>query len=276
MIQLESMKHKINLFLISTLWLLAIILGASFLINTQFGFNIFSAAHWQYLGGLQASGANIDKLFYVFMGGSLILAIFGLFLLIHPMPRKINMNTEPAQKPDAINIIPNIPNTPDMVRPPRLTIEKTNNYMSAKSDNLQSSSELNKIDYSSDIQKIFTDAKYIIKKPPKILLVKPVLFAVGADEVLWIGCQNTKISDFEVALNKVESIFTETLEDIKITIKPFIIDDQASSDKINVYKSVDELRHDVPENRQISDSETEDFQAYSDYIDTVSDYLSKL
>ena len=227
------------------------------------------------MGTLQASGTPIDKLFYILLAGSVILTIVGLILLIHPFPRKINMDAHFLTKPDLeITEKENKKSDQslDMVRPPRLNIALPNNYMVAKSDNIK----IDTTDYTDELNKIFTDAGYVLKSAPIILNIKTILFAIGSDEALWIGAQNVSDTDFENIINRIDDIFSETLEDIKITINPFIIDNNKTSNKIKVYKSVGDLQAELPENRKLSDTEQEDFEAFSEYIDTVSDYLKKL
>lgn len=132
-----------------------------------------------------------------------------------------------------------------------------------------------------DIEQIFKSAGYLIKKAPRIGGIRPALFAIGSDETLWIGGVGMEPSRMANAVDKLDTIFTETLEDIKITINSFIInpkiDNPADMVGIEQFDSVNALRDymDSHKNRELPPSEAEDFDAYSEYIDTVADYFNK-
>lgn len=279
MIKFKHMKNKITHFLIGILWILAILLGSSFVFNIKFGFNIFNSAHWKYLGQLQASGQQIDKLFYILLAGSIIITIIGLYLLTHQPKRNIIMDAHYAQKKTAHPAIDTKPFSPGIMRPPRLNLEKANNYMAAENNqpNLkQNTSPINIKNNSKELEELFKSSGYTVKKPPKIKNITPVLFAIGAKETLWIGGQNIDLNEFNDAVNKIKSVFIETLEDIKIKVNPFILDENLEYDLIKIYNSIDELKSELPTNPTLKDSDTEDFEAYSEYIDTVSNYLGNI
>jgi len=274
------MKKQINHFLLGIIWLLATALGASFLFNTKFGFNIFSGAHWQYFAQLQATGEHINTWFYILIILTIFITIVGLYLFMNPRFRKINMDLHNAppldQKP-----VPVLSQTnaiePNNMRPPRLNLEKTNDYIIAENTqtNIITTNKPVK-NNSGEISEIFKSAGYTVKKPPKINGAELSLCAIGANESIWIGCENIDVQKFQDIINRLESVFTETLEDIKININSFMIDENATSDTIKIYKTIAELRKKLPENEKITDEDRENFDAYSEYIDTVTDYLSKL
>ena len=121
---------------------------------------------------------------------------------------------------------------------------------------------------------------FIVKKKPKISGFTPNLFALGADEIIWIGGVDCDIDKLNKAIERLESTFEETLEDITIIVNAFLIDTVGkynSDDRIHIFHSIDELKQYISENpgNPIDDSNREDFDAYSDYIDTVLTLLYK-
>ena len=83
------------------------------------------------------------------------------------------------------------------------------------------------------------------------------------------------------AMERLNSVFTDTLEDIVIRINGFVIDARGpvpDGANIHVFDSLDAVRTymDAHRNRTMTDAERDDFGAYSEYIDTVSNYLNKV
>ncbi len=112
----------------------------------------------------------------------------------------------------------------------------------------------------------------------------PNLFAIAPNEIIWIGAVDTDIDKLQSAINRLENIFTETLEDIKININAFLVDTkntQPASDSIFVFKSIEELKTFVTElppawPNDMSNAEQENFDAYSEYIDTIIQYVKNM
>ena len=96
------MTKNFDRFLLGILWLLAVMLAACFWFNTMFAFNLFSAAHWRYLAGLQASQITVSGWFYISLVITIGLALVGTNMLMRPRLRKIrfirvtNPTTPPA------------------------------------------------------------------------------------------------------------------------------------------------------------------------------------
>ncbi|HNY25076.1 MAG TPA: hypothetical protein PKJ33_00805 [Alphaproteobacteria bacterium] len=304
------MNKRIDRFLLGLLWLLAMTLGANFWFTTRFGFNIFLVSHWKYLGEIQAAGSEIEPLFYISLVVFAFLTVFGLFMLVRTKLRKITFDTgkesslektvvveTPVIKMSEIVIPEKKENVLSPVRPPRLSIPVTPNYSVPKNqNNLRPDVPVNNIPEiptqvknktvsgieTSEIEEIFKQSGYLVKKPSRIAGFLPDLFAIGADEVLWVGGIGSNPNEMSNALEKLKAIFKDTLEDIDINVKSFIIsDDNASTDdfaSIEKFASVQELRDYMGKNksREIQNSEQEDFEAYSEYIDTVADYFNKL
>lgn len=74
------MNKQIEHILLGLLWLLAATLGTTFWLNTNFGFNIFSAQHWEYLSYLQAARTPVRPMFYISLVIAMLIAIAGLYM----------------------------------------------------------------------------------------------------------------------------------------------------------------------------------------------------
>lgn len=252
------MRNRIDTILLGLLWLLAATLGTSFWMNTRFGFNIFSAQHWQYLAYLQASHTPVQTLFYVSLTLALIIMVVGLYMLVRPRLRKIRIprrhvadttktshphrnlhlasTPQPASTASTVDIIAGEPaprpvaapqTTPPPMRPPRLNIPTMNAiHVAPMPSNIaptESVSPQNTAHVSDALRKMFTDAGYVIKSNPKIGPVRPDLFAIGTNENLWIGAVGIKTTDMRTAVNRLAQVFSDTLDDIEININAFVI-----------------------------------------------------
>lgn len=298
------MRKQIDHFLLGLLWLLAITLGACFWFNTKYGFNIFSLPHWQYLGQMQASRVAIMPGFYISMIIIVVLMIGGLYMIVRPRFRKINFahqpqEKQPAQRPELPQEVPTtVPVTStapaaytSSARPPRLTIPASNHATPRPAVTQApittqipttpiSAPAATPVDFTR-IEDIFKSNGYTVKKTPRIGGFKPALFAIGSDENLWIGGVGIEPERLYEAMEKLNNIFVETLEDITINIHGFIIKPKitASSqmDGMMQFDSENALGEymNSHRNRELTDGENEDFAAYSEYIDTVADYFGK-
>ena len=303
------MRNRLNNILIGLLWLLAVSLGASFWFNTKYGFNIFSIQHWQYLAYMQASGQPVKTSFYVSLLLVVIIAIFGLYQLLQPRYRKIAMPvfdrtrsqeqpkiepesqasvaTQPVQPENAPETKPNdvvqIPvSKTEPVRPPRLNIP-TVTRTSAPAPRVPLISKQDaKIDPEqeyADIHEIFTSAGFVYKGSPRIKNMQTSVIAIGTNEVLWIGATGVSSAEMRHAVDTLNSVFSDTLEDIEININAFIVDATDKSDNsIRYFETVDDLRAFINEHPNVppTEDEIENFDAYSAYIGTVVDYIGKI
>ncbi len=298
------MRNRTNNILIGLLWLLAISLGTSFWFNTQYGFNIFSLQHWQYLAYMQASGQPVKSGFYISFLIIVIIAVLGLYKLLQPknhgsiMPTRDNLQ-RPAQPQQSIQPIiqetkpievstpqePAAPTMPGMVRPPRLNIPAVTRTTAPTprvplTATAPSTPKVDPEQEYADIHEIFTSAGYVYKGSPRIKNVQTSVIAIGTDEVLWIGATGVSTPDMQRAIDTLNGVFADTLDDIEININAFIIGatDNVDNSSIMRFASVDELRAFINEhkNTQPDEDEQENFDAYSGYIGTVVDYIGKI
>lgn len=300
------MKKIFEHFLLSLLLTISVFLGLLFWLNTKFGFNMFDMSHWNNLAQLQASHSNIDKNFYISFGVAFFVWIAGLFLINRRHGDKKTSPQQPVPNPTVNYVAPQnaepqnipMPNI-NLARPPKLNLPKniaeiaaqqnamrqtnpslqqpTNNYMPQQ----QSAQTVQQNPYNAPIAEIFNTNSYLVKPTPTISGFTPNLFAIGNGEHLWIGGVDSDINALQNAINKLQSVFNDTLEDIPITIHAFLIDNMkryTSTNNIMVFYSLDELRNFVAAHpaQPIADDERDNFNAYSDYINTIIQYIKNI
>ena len=300
------MKNKLDNILLSILWLSASTLVTCFWFNIKFGFNIFSGAHWRHLAYMQANQTPVNTTFYISVIASVAITIAGLYTLIRPRIRKITLPVRdthkptPVKKPTQRTIQTPAPTpapkpitsagTPP--RPPRLNLgttllNQTQNFTAPAPATptppvSQTTMHTTQTNNWSEISEIFEQAGYTLKKAPKISGLQTSLFAIGTDENLWIGAVGVETSSMQKAIDSVQQIFSDTLDDIIINVHGFVIAPRDKSGTPNheilTFDSMDSLRNYMSNHKNISpsDDEIENFEAFSSYISTVIEYLGKM
>ena len=307
------MRDKLNNILLGLLWMLAVTLGACFWFNTRFGFNIFSSAHWQYLAYMQAANASVSPMFYISLALIIIVAIVGLYFFIRPRFRRIRFarpgnatgqkkSTRP--EPEKTQIAParatdNTAYTVDIMRgetqtapatprpaytaprPPRLNLDAGGGFNATASTTptTPTPAETQTREYP-EIREIFENAGYTVKKTPTIEGLRPAVIAIGTDEQMWIGAVDVENKRLRAVMDRFASVFADTLDGIEIDIHGFIVapNNAIAGDGILTFENVDGLRRYIaahPNTAPQSDGERESFDAYSEYIDTVLNYIGK-
>lgn len=300
------MKYRIDNMLLGLLWLLVITLVACFWFNTMFGFNLFIGAHWQYLAYLQAAQTPIKPSFYISLIIISAVMICGLYLIMRPRFRKIRLpimriNTRkkvmsipdvPATQPAPVHTsTPAVMNTP--ARPPRLNAatlggmptmagnSATQQPNAARTATPPAPSGPSDIEIAQ-ITEIFKSAGYTTKNPPRINGNRMSLLAIGTNETLWLGAHGIATTDMRHAIDKLNDVFSDTLDDIYINVNGFVIGapDAATAefDDILMFNDVDGLREYITAhpNAPLPDDDNGNFDAYSEYIDTVINYIGKI
>lgn len=290
------MKKHIETILSSVLLGTSVLLGLSFWLNIKFGFNLFYAAHWDELAKLQASHIKIDTGFYISIGIAIFIFIFGLYLIFRPRLRKIftNKSNENINVSQPIYIRQKTDTKTEtlspiyLTKPPKLNLPKNAATFMAQHHSTQqpvaqeAHKEPNRITlYDEQLSKIFSDAMYLVKPNIKIAGFTSNLLAIGKDEILWIGGVDCDINIFKKAIDKLKSVFTDTLEDIPINVFPFILDTKKiydSDENIMVFHNIEDVQNTISQNPNPKDSDTdqENFDAYSDYIDTIIQYVKNI
>jgi hypothetical protein len=169
-------------------------------------------------------------------------------------------------------------------------------------------------DMDKTLADIFESAGYIVKKPLRVGGLRLNLFAIGYGETLHLGLADPhggeiaateggeskwRSADGEFtspvwrisqAAEKIRGLFLETLDDsIQITIKTFVVMNGANITNRELLEKVWEAMgvavFDSPEslqefaqsdkNQPAPEEEQEDFDAYSEYMDTIASYFNK-
>ncbi len=317
------MKNKIERLLISLLLGISVLLGLTFWLNTIFGFNLFFKEHWDTLAKLQTEHIAISSGFYISIGVAIFIFVFGLCFIYVPVIKSAykkaatktpSVPTQPAiptqnasapvsqqtisKQPDSnadiqtteqIPIpIPQNTNIPAS-RPPRLNLPSNMAQIVAQQAASQNQPEsmspkdLHK-QFDPVLAQMFAEGGYVVKPNPIIAGFTPNLFAIAPNEIVWMGAINADINKLQMAIDKLQSVFRETLESIPIHVNTFLLDttnQQTSSDSIHVVHSMDELKAFVselpPAWPKDADEDTKDnFDSYSEYIDTMIQYIKTM
>ncbi len=295
------MRNNIDNILIGVLWLIAATLGTCFWFNIAFGFDIFSGAHWQHLAYMQASQAHVKVSFYISMVIAVFTTIFVLYILIRPRKRHIKLPRpstaprvapQPAPQANVVNQpAPVVHHEPQPVsavpetapRPPRLNIptRTSSNFTApAQSASAPISAQPAQRDWP-ELTKIFVDAGYVIKPNPRINGMHIALCAIGTNEELWMGAVGVETTRMAAAIDKLNQVFADTLDDIYINVHGFVVnapDTATPSDGIMAFDDFNQLAQYMSshKNQPLPTDEQENFDAYSDYISTVIDYIGKI
>ena len=284
------MKNKFEHILLSLLSGLSVLLGLTFWLNITFNFNIFSGNHWAELSKLQAMHIPISSGFYVSIAIAIFIFLSGLFVIYGDEIK--NIRTHKHTNQTTINEIKKtdyVSTTIEQSRPPRLNLPKNISEIAAQKNAQQQNQNFSKPQqddspsmnpYNPILSDIFMSNGYVVKKNPVITGFTPNLFAIADDETLWIGGVDTNVETMIRAITKLQSVFQETLEDIPININAFIIDTLnqiGQNDSVMIFKSIDNLRAYINQNPapEITDEKLENFDAYSNYIDTIIQYIKK-
>lgn len=301
------MKNFFDRILLSILLGLAVLLGLCFLLNTMFGFNLFSSEHWAEISRLQAEQIPINNGFYISIVVAIFIFVFGLCIIYAPLYKRVHVVKPVGVKPDVVqnnypkitkepeseperNVLPTTESRPMGIqtsRPPRLNLPSNMAQIAkARHENMNmqpAQQDLSK-QYDAEISQIFSDAGFVVKPNITVSGFTSNLFAIAPNEIMWIGAVDKDVNKLQSAVDRLNSIFRETLEDIRININAFVIDtknQQTAPDSVFVFKSLDELKKFVSEMppvwpKEIANYEQENFDAYSEYIDTIIQYVKNI
>ncbi len=275
------MTKKFSNLLLGLLWLLTVTLATTFWMNIKYGFNIFSAAHWAYLSGLQAYRTEIKLDFYISLIAAIIIGLTGLYLLARPKVKMFFI--EPSQMPPAPtgvdtpnilhrpksnknvnepiqdttnNVAPSIAPRPNPARPmspmgTRQTLPTQNRTNNVPRLNVPTP-KINTPEpvagpHIAEIGSIVENAGYVVKPCQRIgKLVKPVV-ALAYDQTVWIYTENVSVPDMTDAIQTMITVFDDTLGDTAndMNVRGCIINTHESSNNpelISVFGTMDEFR----------------------------------
>ena len=121
----------------------------------------------------------------------------------------------------------------------------------------------------------------MVKPAPRINGIQIALLAIGTNETLWIGGVGIKTTDMRTAIDRLQQIFSDTLDETYIDVTGFVIaaPDAATSEftDILMFNSMSELREYMRDksNPVLTDDDGM-FDAYSGYIDAVISHIGKI
>ena len=281
--------------------------------NTNYGFDMLSAAHWEYLATLQAHRSEIKPDFYISLIGALFIALIGLYLIVRPRTRRIKMQTPEATKTNIIvqptqpiiqpktetpkpekepdftpRLAPAIslsarPISPMGLRPP------TTQPRTVPTPPLQPAPKITapapKVQNTTppEIQQALEANEYIIKKCDRIGKLQNPIVAVAYNQTVWIVATKTAPDNMVDAIQTLVTIFDDTLGDTAndIKLRGFIINptepNKRSDNLIITFDNTTDFVKYVNEhkNTKLDDYDAELFDAFSTYISTVTGYIGK-
>ncbi|MBR3510950.1 MAG: hypothetical protein IKN73_02710 [Alphaproteobacteria bacterium] len=297
------MKKFFESILLSLLLSTSVLMGLSFWLNIKFGFNLFNSEHWNELSRLQATHTPVSLTFYISIALAIFVFIFGLYLIFRPRFRNIFKHKELIKKEQKIEYTPKKPEIPvihqpveqeqkkpekqipqiNIPRPQRLNLPKNISEIAAAKygDIKPDIPQKDSTEYNAILSEIFTNNNFIVKTNPVISGFTPNLFAIGTNEILWIGAINCDIEKIKKSITKLTEVFTDTLSDIEININGFLIDTvkhYESDDTIKIFHNIEDLKQFISENpgKKPEGEEQENLNAYSEYIDTIINYIKNL
>ena len=308
------MKRFFEKFLLGILWLLSITLITTLWMNTNYGFDMLSAAHWEYLGTLQANRSEIKPDFYISLIAALFIALIGLYLIVRPRVRHIKLS-EPQksnimvipQKPVIKPAQPELKESKQKDQPfiprPAPAISLTNRPMSpmglrspvarptttVPTPPLQPTPKINtsapavQNTNSPEVQRALESSEYIIKKCDKIGKLQSPTVAIGYDQSVWIITTKASPNMMVDAIQTLVTIFDDTLGDTAndIKLRGFVIEPtepvQRNDNLVIAFDNTGDFVKYVGEhkNTKPDDYDAELFEAFSTYISTVTGYIGK-
>lgn len=302
------MKRFFDKFLLGLLWLLSITLATTFWMNTNYGFDVLSAAHWEYLGTLQAHQTEIKPDFYISLIVALFIALFGLYLIVRPRPRHIKLTESTTPKSNTLVIAqpttvqqarktePEISKTKSDFTPrPAPTISLSNRPISpmglrpptqrstatVPTPPLQSEQKINapaptvQNTNSPEIQHALESSEYIIKKCDRIGKLQNPTVAIAYDQSVWIIATKASPNTMVDAIQTLITIFDDTLGETAndITLRGFIIEPtetvQRNDNLITTFDNTGDFIKYVSEHKN---TKPEDYDA--ELFDAFSTYIS--
>ena len=287
------MNKNIEKIFLGLLWLMTVSLAITFWMSINYGFNIFSGAHWTYLSSLQASRAQIKPGFYTSLIVALIIALCGLYFLVRPRFRKINFKNQPEKQTEQTPTVVVSQTSTDMVRPasplmgqikkdaPKQTFSTAQNTTIVNPAQQQTTLIENPL--ASEILNVFDTAGYIMKPCKKIGKIMSPVVALGYNETLWIAASNITPDIMMDAIGQIITIFEDTLGDSANDLKLHgcIIspqeDQNPNPDMIKLFENIDKFKEFMKDKRNTlpPEHDAELFEAISTYISTVINHIGK-
>ena len=302
------MKRFFDKFLLGLLWLLSITLATTFWMNTNYGFDVLSAAHWEYLGTLQAHQTEIKPDFYISLIIALFIALFGLYLIVRPRPRHIKLTESTTPKSNTLVIaqpttVQQAPKTEpettktksDFTPRPAPTISLSNRPISPMGLRPPTTHPLTTVNKqtlqptqkttiptppiqntnSHEIERALETNEYIVKKCDRVGKLQNPIVAIAYDQSVWIIATKASPNTMVDAIQTLITIFDDTLGETAndITLRGFIIEPtetvQRNDNLITTFDNTGDFIKYVSEHKN---TKPEDYDA--ELFDAFSTYIS--
>lgn len=245
------MKRFFDKLLLSTLWLLSVTLAITFWMNMNYGFDVLSAPHWEYLATLQSHQHNIKPDFYISLIAALFIALIGLYLIMRPRSNRTSTTptppksdivpqqpvVQPTKKPEIENKTENnftsrpapaislnsrpmspmglrpVPMSRPMTPPIQPAPSATPPILNKTTQSTMSSTlaQPTQNQNSPEIQKALESNDYIIKKCDRIGKLQNPTVAITYDQKLWIVTTNASPDTVLNAIQTLVTLFDDTL-----------------------------------------------------------------
>ncbi len=294
------MKRNFEKILLGILWLMTVTIATTFWMNVRYGFNILSAAHWEYLATLQADRASIRLGFYTSIIIAIMVGLIGLYMIVRPRFRKLKITTQtnptPQSKQKDLPMVayqPGTPTRPNMARPLSPTTMHTNVHTSNNGPlptpttpnttytmpTTPPTANVNPL--AHQISNMFESAGYNVKTSKRIgKLISPVV-ALGYDQSILIGVSHESDENAQDAVGTLVSIFDDTLgnsaNDMSVlvcSVEP-IGTNTTDTATIRHFATLSEFQEfmNATQNIKPDDFDQDLFDAVSTYINTVITHL---
>ena len=132
----------------------------------------------------------------------------------------------------------------------------------------------------TDVYNAFVDAGYEIKDLIRINGKHPAVVAIGTHEQMFLGTVNLDEEILQNTLKRIELCFADTLDGIRIRTRILCVDGTKSGigEDIIHFATTDSLAKYISQHQNVAPETQEDkadFDAYSEYIGAVIEYLFK-
>lgn len=287
---MNAMKGNFDRFLLGLLWLMTIALALTFWMNIRYGFNVLSAAHWQYLSTLQAARAAIKPEFYISLVVGIFVGVFGMYILVRPHSEPKQQDAKPEKQPAPTNIY--APTTSARPMPPSGLRSNVARPQNRTSQTVVRNTALpipapktieNDNTLAKDISTVFESNGYSTKPCKKLGRLSNPVITLGYDNTVWVGTSNTSVADVQDAIQTLITIFDDTLGDTAndMSVHGCLVNPSDSEnnnpDLISTFATIEEFADFMRQhqNEKPADFDAELFEAVSTYITTVIGYAGK-
>lgn len=297
------MTKNIEKIFLGVLWLMTVALAITFWMNTRYGFNIFSSAHWTYLSTLQANRAQIKPDFYISLLVALVIGTVGLYLIIHPHVRKLKIfgffgkraATPVNKSTEKKSSQPNIFGLSRPRSPLSGTMKKTPTYKPATATTTTPTTtpsattptpqpNLVQDEKNLEIKKLFEEAGYETIPAKKIENIISPVFAFSYDMTLIIASANTSPSETMRAIGTLMTFCEDSLGEnfSELMLRGYIVSPTGEANPnpelILTFDNTDALRTFLTEhkNEKPKDFDKDLHEAFSLFLKTMINYMGKM